>query len=300
MGFQLWMADVLRAAGLRVVEVDGWRTRGRYDDSGTPLSFDPIGLIAHETRGSATSSVSGEINVMINGREGLSGPIAHWLLARDGVWHVVNSGRSNHVLTGWAGIFKGYGNSRLMGIEAQHAAGEPWTQVQYDSYVRGAAAICKHKGWQVGGHKEHQPYPPPPGETSTKTDPAFDMNQFRAAVAAALSGDDMSWTEKPAGTTYTYGELTFGTNVAAWKAVGLLEAIAKQVGIDADELAAITAAAKAGAAAAVLESADELVAAFVDAIPEGAHLTRDDLRAAAETAVRNVLGTLDGATPPTT
>lgn len=26
-----WLADVLRAAGVQVVEVDGWRTRGRED-----------------------------------------------------------------------------------------------------------------------------------------------------------------------------------------------------------------------------------------------------------------------------
>lgn len=37
-----WLADVLRAAGLPVHEMDGWRTRG-ID------RFDPIGVVLHHT-----------------------------------------------------------------------------------------------------------------------------------------------------------------------------------------------------------------------------------------------------------
>jgi hypothetical protein len=175
MGYQLWIADVLRAAGCSVVEVSGWRTRGLEE-------FRPEGVIAHETRGSWTSTVAGEVNVMINGREGLSGPIAHCLLARSGDWHVVTAGKSNHVKTGWGGLFAGLGNTNLLGIEAQHATGEPWTVVQYNAYVRGVAAICRHMGWQVGGHFEHQP--------GDKTDPAFNMDTFRHHVTTnTLIGD---------------------------------------------------------------------------------------------------------------
>lgn len=174
---QLWLADVLRSAGLTVHEVPGWQTRGLTD-------FRPQGLIVHETRGSLTSTDRGEINVMINGREGLAGPIAHIYLSRTGDWHVVTAGKSNHVKTGWAGPFDELGNTNLLGIEAQHSTGEPWTEVQYRSYVRGVAAILRHTGWQAGGHKEHQP--------GDKDDPAFDMNQFRRDVAAVQNGDDMT------------------------------------------------------------------------------------------------------------
>lgn len=175
----LWLPKVLRAAGLTVHEIDGWEDRG----AGT---FGPIvGLTCHETRGSRTSTDAGEINVLVNGRVGLSGPISQTYLSRTGDWHIVASGTAHHNKVGWAGPNEGYGNDALIGVEAQHAEGEPWTDVQYRSYVRGVAAIIRHLGIspsRVGGHKEHQP-----GE---KTDPAFDMDQFRRDVAAVLAGED--------------------------------------------------------------------------------------------------------------
>src|SRR5690606_6916973 len=134
-----------------------------------------------------------EIGVLVNGRPGLSGPIAQLYLSRTGAWHVVASGRANHNKVGRAGPNRGLGNSNLLGIEAQHAAGEPWTDRQYDSYVRGVAALVRKLGIpvsRVGGHYEHQP-----GE---KTDPAFDMDKFRARVAALLAGkdDDMQLSDQ--------------------------------------------------------------------------------------------------------
>lgn len=173
----LWLADVLRAAGLTVHEVAGWRTRG--DESYGPVK----GVIIHETRGSATSSDAGEINVLVNGRVGLSGPIAQLYLSRTGDWHVVASGTCHHVKTGWGGPFNGVGNDGLLGIEAQHGEAEDWARkpVQYQSYIRGVAAILRHTGWPPPvGHKEHQP--------GDKPDPEFSMATFRAQVAAAPTG----------------------------------------------------------------------------------------------------------------
>ncbi|MEE6263742.1 peptidoglycan recognition protein family protein [Plantactinospora sonchi] len=177
----LWLPDVLRSAGLTVHEVGGWRGRGS-------TSFDPHGIICHETRGSRTSTDAGEIYVLLNGSATAPPPIAQLYLSRTGHWHVIASGRCNHVLVGWAGPFKGVGNSGLVGIEAQHALGEPWTDRQYDSYVRGVAAIRRRTGWGVAGHKEHQPggY----GHASVKTDPSFNMDRFRRDVAALLSGEE--------------------------------------------------------------------------------------------------------------
>lgn len=179
-----WIADVLRAAGLTVVEVDGWKTRG------AEYSSTPLAVICHETQGSATSSVQGELNVLINGRTGLAGPIAQLMIDRKGVWYVVASGRCNQVKTGVAGPLKGKGNSYSFGVEAMHAVSEDWTRkpAQYASYVAGVAAICKRMGWQpdvhVIGHKEHQP--------GDKSDPEFSMPAFRAAVAGDDGdGDDM-------------------------------------------------------------------------------------------------------------
>ena len=181
----LWLPDVLRSAGLTVHEVDGWRGRGADD-------WSPRGIVVHETRGSRTSTDAGEISVLLNGSPTAPPPIAQLYLSRTGDWHVIASGRCNHVKVGWAGPFKGVGNSGLLGIEAQHAAGEPWTDRQYKSYVRGVAAIRRRTGWGVAGHKEHQPggY----GHSSVKTDPSFDMNRFRRDVDALLAGgmDDVS------------------------------------------------------------------------------------------------------------
>ncbi|MBE1492179.1 peptidoglycan recognition protein family protein [Plantactinospora soyae] len=177
----LWLADVLRSAGLTVHEVGGWRSRGS-------TSFDPHGIICHETRGSLHSTDAGEIYVLLNGSATAPPPIAQLYLSRTGDWHVVASGRCNHVRVGWAGPFKGVGNSGLIGIEAQHALGEPWTDRQYDSYVRGVAALKRRTGWGVGGHKEHQPggY----GHPSVKTDPSFNMDTFRRDVAETSSGGE--------------------------------------------------------------------------------------------------------------
>lgn len=172
---QTWLPDVLRAAGLTVHEVDGWRTRG--DEY-----FLPRGIICHETRGSRNSTDAGEIRVLLEGSETAPPPIAQLYLSRTGHWHVIAAGRCNHVKVGWAGPFRGLGNTYLLGIEAQHALDEPWADVQYDSYVRGVRAIREHTGWGIAGHKEHQPagYP---GNTSIKTDPGFDMDKFRRHVA---------------------------------------------------------------------------------------------------------------------
>ncbi|MEE6311951.1 N-acetylmuramoyl-L-alanine amidase [Plantactinospora veratri] len=177
----LWLADVLRSAGLTVHEVGGWRSRGS-------TSFDPHGIMCHETRGSLRSTDAGEIYVLLNGSATAPPPIAQLYLSRTGHWHVIASGRCNHVRVGWAGPFKGVGNSGLIGIEAQHALGEPWTDRQYESYVRGVRALRDRTGWGIGGHKEHQPagY----GHPSVKTDPSFNMNQFRRDVAAASSGGE--------------------------------------------------------------------------------------------------------------
>jgi hypothetical protein len=171
----LWLANALRGAGLTVHEVAGWASRGSAD-------FNPGGIIIHETRGSRNSTDAGEIGVLLNGSPAAPLPIAQLYLSRTGQWHVIASGRCNHVLVGAAGPFKGVGNTGLIGIEAQHALNEPYTDTQYRSFVQGVAAIRRHTGWDIAGHLEHQP--------DSKTDPGFNMDQFRRDVAAMLAGEE--------------------------------------------------------------------------------------------------------------
>lgn len=200
----LWLADVLRAASLIVREVSGWRERGSSEwgpDTSNPSYRMPLqGVVCHATAGGRGARAEDEIRVLLNGSTTAPPPIAQLYLARDGTYHVVASGRCNHALTGWAGPLKGYGNYQLIGIEAGNDnRGEPWPAVQLDAYYWGVAALCRKldvPASRVAGHKEHQPYPPPPWTTSTKSDPVgIDMAQFRRRVAALIEEDDMSAAE---------------------------------------------------------------------------------------------------------
>lgn len=180
----LWLAQVLREAGLTVHEVPGWKRRGG------PLGT-IRGITCHATAGSVTSTDAGEIHTLLRGSETAPPPIAQLYLSRTGHWHVVASGKCSHNRVGWAGPNKGFGNSNLLGIEAQHSnrPSEKWSRRQYESYVRGVAALARRLDIpvsRIAGHKEHQPAPAPPGQRSTKTDPTFDMRTFREDVRAVL------------------------------------------------------------------------------------------------------------------
>jgi hypothetical protein len=155
-------------------------------------TFHPYGLIAHHTGGALTSTVSSEINTLINGRTGLTGPISQLFLSRAGVWHCVAAGMCHHVKEGWGGPLAGYGNNRLIGVEAQHTSGEPWTSVQYSSYVRGMAVMASYLKFdpmrQIAGHREHQP-----GE---KPDPEFNLDSFRLSIHATMNGESDMTSEE--------------------------------------------------------------------------------------------------------
>lgn len=189
-----WLAEVLRAAGLDVVEVQGWRGHR------VPLYWAPRGGIVHATAdGAARNPVAevaddtGAVRVIRNGRVDLPGPIANAYQARDGRWWVISDGRCNTALVGTAGPLRGIGNESLLGIEHENDnRGEPWPAIQYESAVRGWAAICRRLGWsadQLAGHKEHDPY--------RKSDPkGIDMVRFRRDVAAQLKADAQAPADK--------------------------------------------------------------------------------------------------------
>ena len=172
-----WLPEVLRAAGLKVQETDGWQTRG-HGDMGTVQ-----GVLCHETDGAATGNMP-TLQVLIDGRPDLGGPLSQLGLGRDGTFYIVAAGKGWHA--GAGGPYRGItdGNAALIGIEAEHQADEAWTPVQLDAYQRGVAAILKHIGTgaeMVIGHKEWAP--------GRKDDPKrIDMGKFRAAVALILAG----------------------------------------------------------------------------------------------------------------
>ena len=166
-----WLADVLRDAGLTVVEMDGWRTRTR---SG---SFRPSGIVWHHTATSREASDSNVDRLLRDGRPDLAGPLSQLGLRRDGSFVIVAAGRANH---------NGYGTwgNDSIGIEAYNdGVGEPWPAAQIDAYVRGTAAICEHQGWGADRVKAHRETDP-----GRKVDPrGIDMDGARSRIARLLS-----------------------------------------------------------------------------------------------------------------
>jgi N-acetyl-anhydromuramyl-L-alanine amidase AmpD len=177
------LADIARHAGLTVVEQYGWRTRGHGEMS------DVRAIVCHYTAGGAGNEAS--LEEVQNGRPDLAGPLAHFLLAKDGTAHVVAAGLCYHA---GAVLQPGWGNAHAIGIEAERSFADigsrvPWPARQMDAYARLARALADAYGAQVLGHKE---VCAPPGR---KIDPDFDMAAFRTAVArVGTSGEDEDMT----------------------------------------------------------------------------------------------------------
>lgn len=175
-----WLADTLRAAGLKVVEEPDWKERGRGDMG------NPRGVLAHHTAGPRNGNAP-SLRLVRDGRKDLAGPLSQLFLARDGTFHVLAAGRCNHAGVGrWQGVTAG--NSDLIGIEAENAGDgkDPWPPEQMDAYIRGVAAILSHLGEDsvmVAGHKE---FATPRGR---KIDPAFDMVAFRENVGRVMRSE---------------------------------------------------------------------------------------------------------------
>lgn len=193
MNFSLmWLPQVLRDAGLEVLEHAGWQTRG-HGDMGTVQ-----GVLCHHTCGPIHGDLP-DIKVLVDGRPDLGGPLCNLGLGRSGKFYMIAAGKGWHAGTGnWLGVKEG--NSHLIGIEAENTGestgprADVWPAVQMDAYKRGCAAIMRHIGGtaaMVAGHKE---FALPHGR---KDDPNFDMVAFRADVAKIMGAVAPATSEKP-------------------------------------------------------------------------------------------------------
>ena len=170
-GRLLWLPAALKNAGLEVDVVAGWEQRGK-------LGMYPKVIVLHHTAGSMGRNAP-SLNICVNGRAGLPGPLCHILIGRDGTCYVIAAGVANHAGVGsWQGVT---GNSRAIGIEVENVgtSAEPWTPELYAVMVRACRALADEAGIpaaMVCGHKEWAP--------RRKVDPhSIDMRTFRHHLA---------------------------------------------------------------------------------------------------------------------
>lgn len=163
----LWLPEVIRDAGLGVVEAGGWRARGKEMSR-----VDAV--IWHHTVTGPNVPDRRVAQLLTDGRSDLAGPLAQLGLRRDGTWDVIASGKANH------NGFGTFGNQTI-GIEAYNdGASEEWPTEQVESWIVGTAAICAHLDLPVArvlGHKESDP--------DRKIDPhTLNMPAMRSRIAA--------------------------------------------------------------------------------------------------------------------
>jgi hypothetical protein len=170
------LAAVARRTGYPVVEVPGWKTRGK-GMSGVRT------VTCHHTANGGARGNYPSLRVVRDGRPGLPGPLSQYGLGVDGTIYVIAAGKANH-----AGVSRSinYTNSYAIGIEAE-AIGLPgsksdWPPKQMDSYVRLCRALVdEFPGVDVDDVRAHKETCAPPGR---KSDPTFDMDMLRRRVAA--------------------------------------------------------------------------------------------------------------------
>lgn len=206
-GDPVWLPDVLREAGLVCHVYPGAFERG-HGDMGQLW-----GVMCHHT-GSFGETPKG---IAEHPSLGLASQL---YLGRNGEYTLCGVGEAWH---GGAGSYPGITdvNNTLIGIEAANDGGgtpgkphrSSWSDVQYDAYVRGVAAILNKLSFGADRCIAHKEWA---GKSQGKWDPgAIDMNIFRADVAARLrttpvppSGDDELTPEQDAMLRRVHLELT--------------------------------------------------------------------------------------------
>jgi hypothetical protein len=163
-----WIADALKAFGVKTIEETGWLNRGNGD------FLTLWGVFAHHTGADNTPTW-----LIRDGRADLKGMLSQIHLLRDGTAHITGQGVAWHAGRGaYPGLPTNNANYHTIGIEASSSGTSPWPAAQLDAYYRACAAIC----WvldvpasRVIGHKEYS--------SDGKWDPGgIDMPAFRAAV----------------------------------------------------------------------------------------------------------------------
>ncbi|MCX5121730.1 N-acetylmuramoyl-L-alanine amidase [Micromonospora sp. NBC_00362] len=184
-----WLADVLRQAGVTVVEEGDWRSRSAGG------SFAPIGILWHHTAGANSSPgrPAPSLGVVIAGRPELPGPLCHALVDYNGVFHLISANSANHAGPTRASgpIPAGSGNAMLIGWEIDYSGDQTASSIpdqamsaaQYSASVIATAAVLRYLGRDASyarGHRETS--------VSGKIDPSYiNLDTMRADVARVMT-----------------------------------------------------------------------------------------------------------------
>lgn len=174
----LWMAHDLLAAGLTVIETDGWEYRQRPNGGGPNYG----GVLGHHTAGPSTGELP-SLRILRDGRSDLPGPICNVGLARSGAWYLIAAGVANHAGLGyWQGLRY---NADMLGIEAENDGTQPWPDAQLQSYIVGSAVLLRGLGRDESWWARHHEW------RAEKPDPHdIDGDWMRAQIGAALAALD--------------------------------------------------------------------------------------------------------------
>ena len=144
--WQRWIADDLRKAGLKVVEIEGWQNRGRPASTG---NFDPKGASTTHHSGAFTSpsNPNAGLSTLITGRSDLPGPLCQVATDYNGVVYVIAAGRANHAgRIGKAGVVGmpvgGDGNEHALGNEVMTDGRQSMPKAQQEATAKVAAVFA--------------------------------------------------------------------------------------------------------------------------------------------------------------
>ena len=156
------MADVLRGAGLQVVELSGWQTRAR--SSGGYASGAPSVVMWHHTASAGDGATDADYCTF----RASDRPLCNVVIGRDGITYVCAAGATNTngkggplTLPDGRTVPADSMNTRAIGIECSNSGtGQAWPQVQVDAVHAASAALCAaYIGGadQVAGHVDWAP-----------------------------------------------------------------------------------------------------------------------------------------------
>lgn len=228
------LADKIRAAGLPVTELEGWKTRAR--GSGGYESGRPTHIMCHHTGSPPSASGKGDANYCTY--QDSDAPLANLCLDRDGRVWVCAAGATNTNGSGkdvWGGgVPENSMNSYAIGIEANGGYGSSWPDVQQKAYVTLVQCLMKAYNIPVGHVRAHFEWAP-----DRKTDPAgpskyasgnnkWNMNAFRTDCGKEQEDDDLPLSDadiKKIADAVWAQDLN-GTK--AWKAMDIIQGTVRQ------------------------------------------------------------------------